>query len=174
MAEHNHDAHQPEVGQVGEQDEEAGEDVVEGVFVVVSLRPDEHVHEGASHVLPELNHVDHFHGRVCFWEPLRHEVVVVVCEWRPRAPQPGREEGRVLQDPDAGDGGQQVEHHRIAPLHQSVGPFGSGLALVALLGEHVFEAPVVEQVVDEQIEALGYWICTMNARAKGRAKMSRS
>lgn len=77
MADQHHDAHQPLVGQVREQDQERGQRVVQHVLIVVTLLPDEHVRNQSGRVLPQLEQVEYFHGAGCLGESGRpHELIV--------------------------------------------------------------------------------------------------
>jgi hypothetical protein len=62
----HHDADEPHVGEIAEQDQERAQAVMQGVFVEVSFSPDEDMTEETTEVFAKLQHVKNFHLRCGF------------------------------------------------------------------------------------------------------------
>ena len=129
----------------------------------VALGTDEDVGEEAAEVLSELQDVEHLHLEGHFGDTR----CVVSHIQRVAVPaQPGGHEGGFADDFVGPDGADEVVEDGVAPLDQSVGTLLARLGgEVALLGDVVLLAGAVEEVVHEQVEALGRGRGTVNRAA---------
>jgi hypothetical protein len=137
--------------------------VVQRVLEEVAFGTDENVREETAEVLPELQDVEHLHleGHVGDMRGVVSHIQRIAVP-----AQPGGHEGSFADDFVGPDGTDEVIDDGIAPLHQSVGTLLAGLGRkIALFGDVILLAGTVQQVVDQQIEALGRGRGTVNRAA---------
>lgn len=125
--------HQPHIHQIREEYQERRQPMMKRILIKIPLRPNKHMIEESSNMLPKLKHIKHLHRKGCLVE-----LTNVSCEVRAVtvSTQPGWHEAGVEQDAVCGEGGDGVEDDGVGPLDESVTALLSRLGcLVTLIAE---------------------------------------
>jgi hypothetical protein len=144
VEEQHHGPDEPHVGEVGEEDEEGAQSVVQGVLVVVALGADEGVAEEPAEVLAELQEVEALEFETGLVEI---GIIVDEAESAATAAQPPGHEAALPQQEISPDGAGQVVEFGEGPLGEGVASLLAPLHVGVLgLVDVVHQEPIVEVV----------------------------